>query len=200
MGAVDSFQFDPEDHVYTLGGIILPSVTQVLDPIKPDYSMVPPAVLERKRQLGNAVHAACELDDMGELDDSETDPEIMGYVLGWREFLRNTGCKVIENERQLYHPSLFYAGTLDRALVFVDETWIVDIKTVAPSPMPSFGVQIAGYDLLRQAHGAAPADKRASVHLLADGTYRMKTYKNPNDYACFRALLSVAHWKKENQK
>lgn len=194
------FSFDAESHTYTLGDFVLPSVTQVMKPIAPDFSMVPAAVLEHKRQLGTAVHLVCELDDLGELDEQETDPQLLDYLAGWRKFLRDTGACVVENERQFFHPQLLYAGTLDRTLSVGTESWIVDIKTVAPTPNPAFGVQTAGYDLLRQAHGAAPADKRASVHLLADGSYRMKTYKNPNDHACFRALLSVAHWKKENLK
>lgn len=199
MGAA-AFSFDAESHRYTLGDFVLPSVTQIMKPIAPDFSMVPADVLERKRRLGTAVHLVCELDDLGDLDEQETDPQLLNYLAGWRKFLRDVGASVLENERQLYHPSLLFAGTLDRALGVGSECWIVDIKTVAPTPNPAFGVQTAGYDLLRQANGSAPADKRASVHLLADGTYRMKTYKNPNDHACFRALLSVTHWKKENLK
>lgn len=195
-----AFHFDRASHTYTLGAYVLPSVTQILEPIKPDFSMVAPAVLELKRQLGQAVHQACELDDLGELDDAETDPQVLAYVHGWNQFLVDTGGVVLENERQLHHPVLMYAGTLDRVIDVAGERWLVDIKTVYPEPVPSFGVQLAGYDLLRQGAGAGSVDKRASVHLLPDGKYRMKTYKNPNDYVCFRALLSLSHWKKENMK
>jgi hypothetical protein len=195
-----AFHFDPVEHRYTLGGMVLPSVTQILAPIKPDFSMVSADVLERKRQLGQAVHAACELDDDGDLDEGETDPLVLAYLQGWRKFRADTGALVLENERQLFHPTLMYAGTLDRSVSVNGETWLVDLKTVYPNPVPSFGVQLAGYDLLRQADGAEPAAKRASVHLLPDGKYRMKTYTNPNDFVCFRALLSLSHWKKENLK
>lgn len=195
-----AFHFDPVEHRYTLGKFVLPSVTQVLEPIKPDFSMVSFDVLERKRELGKAVHLACELDDAGDLDDSETDDLVLAYVEGWRQFLSDTGAEVLENERQLFHPTLMYAGTLDRVVQVAGERWLVDIKTVYPDPVPAFGVQLAGYDLLRQGAGAGSIDKRASVHLLPDGKYRMKTYTNPNDHICFRALLSLAHWKKENMK
>jgi len=199
MGAAE-FHFDPIEHRYTLGGMVLPSVTQILGPIKPDFSMVSADVLERKRQLGQAVHQACELDDEGDLDEGETDPLVLAYLQGWRKFRADTGALVLENERQLYHPALAYAGTLDRAVSVEGATWLVDLKTAYPNPVPAFGVQLAGYDLLRQAHGARQVPIRASVHLLEDGTYRMKSYKNPNDYVCFRALLSLEHWKKENMK
>lgn len=202
MGA--AFHFDPIEHRYTLDGRALPSVTQILTPIKPDFSMVSSDVLERKRQLGQAVHKACELHDDGDLDEDATDPLVMAYVRGWQKFMADTGAVVLENERQLYHPALAFAGTLDRALsvniVGVSEQWIVDIKTVHPQPVPAFGVQTAGYDLLRQADGRKAADVRASVHLLDDGTYRLKQYNDPNDHIVFRALLSLAHWKQEHMK
>lgn len=199
MGAAD-FHFDPIEHRYTLGTRRLPSVTQILAPIKPDFSMVSADVLERKRELGKAVHLACELDDLGELDDAETDELVLAYVNGWRKFLADTGAVVLENERQLFHPTLLYAGTLDRVVGVDGGRWLIDLKTVYPEPVPSFGVQLAGYDLLRQAAGGGSADVRASVHLLPDGSYRMKQYKNPNDHIIFRALLSLAHWKQEHMQ
>lgn len=198
MGA--AFRFDPVGHRYTLDGAELPSVTEIIEPIRPDYSMVSADVLEIKRSLGVAVHLACELDDEGELVEDETDPVVMAYVHGWRRFLRDTGARVEENERQLYHPTLHYAGTLDRFAVVKREGWLLDLKIVRPHPAPAYGVQTAGYDLLRQANGGRPADRRGTVHLLDDGSYRMKLYDDPNDHYVFRALLSVHHWKKENSK
>jgi hypothetical protein len=53
------FSFDANRHLYLVQGRPVPSVTQVLHSagLGADYSMVPPEVLERKRIIGQFVHA-----------------------------------------------------------------------------------------------------------------------------------------------
>lgn len=202
------FTFDEPSHTYTLDGHRLPSVTQILEPIKPDFSMVPPDVLERKRQFGTAVHLACELDDLGELDDDATDAEIMGCVQAWRRFKSDTSAQIVLNEQRLYHPALRFAGTVDRVAFLrlqADTSgapWVLDLKT-GVEPHPTYGAQLSGYLLLLNAQpeeGVMPSGtRRATVHLDASGTYRFHRFPNPNDEAAFMACLSIHHWK-ESQK
>jgi hypothetical protein len=199
------FAFDPDSHTYTLDGHAIPGVTRVIRPISPDFSMVPPGVLEAKRLLGTAVHEATSLDDDGELDDAGTDPVVMAYVTAWRAFRRDTNAVIHCNEMQLHSPTMRFAGTLDRIATIQfgkrAAEYLLDIKTSA-NPSPSYGVQLAGYDLLfGELVRAEPLPelsgkplKRATVHLRDDGTYRVHTFENPADEACFRALLAVHHW------
>lgn len=214
-----AFTFDEPSHTYTLDGHRLPSVTQILEPIKPDFSMVPPDVLERKRQFGTAVHLACELDDLGELDDDATDPDVMGCVRAWRSFKADTGAAIVMNEQRLYHPTLRFAGTLDR-LAYLrlkgDEqpsSWLLDLKT-SVDPHPSYGVQLAGYrTLLAGQEETGPLSaamgeafrsigvdpiKRASVHLDASETYRFHQYRDPADEATFMACLAIHRFKEKH--
>lgn len=195
------FAFDPSTHIYTLHGVRLPSVTQLLAPIAPDFSMVPPAVLEAKRQLGVVVHEACELNDEDDLDDESVPLEVEPYLAAWRKFKADTGAKVEMSEQQMFHASLRYAGTLDRVLTISGARWLIDLKTSA-DPYPSYGVQLAGYLELLRAHPfefEADGVRRATVHLRPDGTYKLAEFKNPNDAAAFMACLSIWHWK-ESQK
>lgn len=193
------YHFDEAAHVYTVDGVPVPSVTQLLAPIKQDFSMVRADVLEAKRELGSAVHLACEYDDNDELDGDQCDALVMGYVEAWRRFRREKRADVLENERKIFHPTLGYAGTLDRLMQFDGEAWLIDLKTSA-GPVPSYGVQLAGYtELLRVDCGAGFTPKRATVHLRGDGTYLLKQFSDTNDFACFRALLSINQWK-ANQK
>ena len=193
-----AFTFDEASHTYAIDGARLPSVTQLLEPIKPDFSMVPRDVLEAKRALGVAVHLACEIDDQGELDDDSTDAGVMGYVAGWRKFKAECRAVIMLNEQRLYHPALRYAGTIDRvAEIHADaETWLLDLKTSA-DPDRSHGVQLAGYEgLLRANNGAGMGRiRRGTVHLRADGTYKLHEFKNPSDEAVFRACLALHSWK-----
>lgn len=190
----DALHFDEADHVYSVGGVVLPSVTQLLKPIAPDFSMVPPDVLERKRALGVAVHLACELLDNGELDD--LDEVLVPYVDAWQLFKQQTGALILLNEQRLHHPALMYAGTLDRLASLLGGVWMLDIKTAA-EPAPVYGPQLAGYTELLRANDKALREpiRRGTVHLRPDGTYRLHEYKQPNDLAAFMACLSLNQWK-----
>lgn len=194
--------FDEPTHTYTLNGVVVPSVTQLLKLIGPDFSAIPPAVLERKRQLGADVHLACELDDLGELDDDATDPEVMGYVRGWRRFIADTGAQWTANEKQMGHAALGYAGTIDRTgYLFDREPWILDIKTALEAHQV-YGVQLSAYLMLVAANVSLSATavwRRGTVHLLPGGTYRLHRYTSPADEAAFRACLALHHWKESTK-
>jgi hypothetical protein len=188
--------FDEENHKYTVDGVVVPSVTQLLRPISPDFERINPEVLERKRALGSAVHLACELDDTGELDDVSTHPEVFGYVLAWRKFKSDTGAAVLMNEQRLYHRTLRFAGTLDRLVqVRNGDVYLIDLKT-SISMHDSYGVQLAGYQLLIDDDTSIPTTKlaRKGLQLKADGAYKLVPYDNHNDEACFRALLAIHNW------
>jgi len=191
--------FDPLAHVYRLDGQVVPSVTQLIKVIGPDFSMVPPGVLENKRALGSAVHLACELDDEGDLDDDSLDPVLAPYVSAWRKFKAESGASIVMSEQQLAHPGLRFAGTLDRVVKTGDDVWLLDLKTSA-DPHASYGVQLAGYEelLLAQEYDGEPI-KRATLHLRADGGYRLHQFKNPNDFGAFRACLSIFYWKESSK-
>ena len=200
------FTFDESSHTYAIDGVRLPSVTQLLKGagIGPDFSAVPPQLLEAARAFGVAVHSACELDDLGELDDDGTDARVMACVHAWRRFKVENDVEVLATEQRLYHPTLRYAGTLD-GLVRM-RAWrghgtdivLVDRKT-GLQPHPSFGVQLAAYEELLRVNdadlGPGSLIRRASVHLFDDCTYRLHRFTNHNDSACFMACLALHSWK-----
>lgn len=214
------FSFDEPSHEYRLDGERLPSVTQIIEPIRPDFSMIPPAVLEAKRAFGTAVHLACELDDLGELEDDGTDTRVMGCVKAWRKFRAALDVEVLANEHRLYHPVMRFAGTLDRLVNMATRgritgaaNWVLDIKT-SDDKHPSYGVQLGGYRLLlagqsetgplssdfgRLMRGMGVDDvMRGSVHLFDDGTYRFHQYLDPSDEATFIACLAIHRFKEKH--
>jgi hypothetical protein len=197
---VAQFHFDAESHTYTVDGTRLPSVTQLLKPIAPDFSMVPPDVLEAKRALGVVVHEACQYDDEDDLDDESVPQQVEPYLAAWRKFKAETGALILMNEQKMFHPVLRYAGTVDRLATIRGDVWMLDIKTSA-DPYPSYGAQLSGYvELHRANYGDARGPlRRATVHLRDDGTYRLHEFKNPNDSAAFMACLSLYQWKEMNK-
>jgi hypothetical protein len=204
---VPAFTFDEDAHEYRLDGVRLPSVTQLINGagIGPDFSMVPRDALEAARAFGVAVHTACELDDLGELDDAGTDARVMGCVEAWRRFKRETEAEILATEQRLYHKTLRYAGTLDglaRLTLAGDARglWLLDRKT-GSEPHASYGVQLSAYEqLLRGQPGADfAAMGRATVHLDESGRYRFHRFTNHSDAACFMACLALNTWKEQNK-
>lgn len=194
---VAELTFDEATHTYRLGGQVVPSVTQLLLPIAPDFSAIPAHVLEAKRALGTEVHFACELDDEDDLDEDTVPAAVEPYLAAWRKFKADTGAVVLANERKLVHTGLRFAGTLDRLVRVRDGgVYLIDLKT-SVSMAAHFGVQLAGYQLLLETDDdfAGVKLERKGLQLRDDGAYRLIPYNNPNDAAAFRACLSIYHWK-----
>ena len=105
-------QFEPEQHVYTLDGQVLPSVTQILEPLV-DYSKIPFHVMENARQRGEYVHNACELYCWGTLDEDSIEPEYQAYIDAFKRFMDETGFQPELVEQTTHHAKLKYAGMLD---------------------------------------------------------------------------------------
>lgn len=107
----DPVEFTADGHIYTLDGLILPSVTGILkaegfidDRFFDDYS----------RDRGTYVHLATHMDDMGDLDDDTVDPVIVPYLKAWRRFKKESGFVVDQSEISLACKVYHYAGTIDR--------------------------------------------------------------------------------------
>lgn len=187
-------QFDPATHTYTLCGRAVPNVTRVLSPLV-DYSMIPAGKLEIARQKGVAVHKMVELDARGDLDE-DTLPDWMRPVLAqWRKFCADTGFKVIESERRVYHQTYGYAGTLDLAGMFEgDEFAIVDVKRSFMAGAV-IGLQLAAYsEAYRNEKTDWPPPSRGAgrfaLRLNENGPYRLEPYTDKADFQSFLTCLS----------
>lgn len=194
-------QFDEASHAYTLDGVRVPSVTQVLRPL---YSFIgiSPEVLQAKAALGTAVHLACELLDNDDLDEESEDGRaalepLAGYLAGYKKFKADKKPVVIENETRLFHPVHRFAGTCDRRFEFEGHTWDVDLKsTVAMSPI--VGLQTAAYTEMFKANGKTARARRGALQLFPDGKYRLHEFSDPGDFSVFLSLLTVQRFKERH--
>ena len=178
--------FDAEKHEYRVDGKVVPSVTQILRPLM-DFSFVKPDVLEAAANFGTAVHRACELDDLGELDPDSLDPALDPYLAGWRKFCREHECQWEAIEKTVLHGSMRYAGTLDRAGTVKGVGSIVDLKS-GSSLMPTVGPQLAAYARAYDTQGALM--QRLAVRLYPGG-YELKAYTDPSDWPTFASLVTI---------
>lgn len=194
-------QFDEANHRYTVDGIVIPSVTQILKPLY-SFHGVHPDVLAAKAALGTAVHRACELLDNDDLDQETEEGRaglapIAGYLAGYVKFKAEVRPVVLENETRLYHPAHMYAGTIDRRYTINRDLWDIDLKsTVAMSPI--VGLQTAAYSELFRAQGDRRKPRRGALQLFPDGKYKLWEFKEPNDLAVFLSLLNVHRFKERH--
>lgn len=179
--------FDKPGHRYTVDGVAIPSVTEILAPLN-SFRFVAPAVLRAAQDLGTAVHLACELDDRGVLDEETLAPELQGYLAAWRLFRKEHNTHWLLVEAPVFNPQMGYAGTVDR-FGFVDtEKTVVDLKSSA-ALYPSVGPQLAAY--ARAIPQASPCTVRMAVLLKPTGHYEARTYRSSMDWAVFASLLTV---------
>lgn len=192
-------QFDRRAHRYTVGGVVYPSVTTVAKVLSPDMHFgIPKQVLERKRDIGNAVHAACELHDRGQLGDLGPDAAtIEPYLNAWIKFRRENPSEWDLIEQPLAHTQYGFAGTQDRSgLVALAgnrraKRSLVDIKTVL-AIHPIHGVQLSGYELLEE----DKIEQRLAVQLRKDGTYSVHPFGC--ERTTFLSALNAWKWRERH--
>lgn len=189
--------FDPIHHIYTLNGLRVRSVTQILQEAGlVDYSHVPAMVLEAARKFGTAVHKATELYDLDNLDESILDNALRPYLDGWKKFRKDTGVIIEAVEEMVCSEKYRFAGKPDRRVI-LDKRGILDIKT-SFEMLPAVRLQTAGYELAYN-EGRAVKDKshrRLAVLLNDDGGgYKIEEYRNKNDANIFLAALTICNFK-----
>lgn len=187
--------FDEVAHAYFLNGKQLPSVTQLLKLVTSGmFDNIPEEVLEHKRQIGVAVHKACELLDMDDLDEGSLSPSLIPFVDAYKLFKAQNKVEILLNEQKMCHKTLAYAGTVDRVAIINRDSkkTIIDLKTSA-SLSDWVGLQLAGYSMALGSH-TGEQYKRCALQLRPDGTYRYREYSDPMDLPVFQSLLNVHNW------
>lgn len=189
--------FDEETHTYRYQGQIVPGVTSVLKPLM-NLQFVDTDVLDAASAFGVAVHKACELDDLGQLDEESLDDALAPYLAAWRKFSRDYEVQWNGVEKKVFHPQLRYAGTLDREGTLKADPRrlqrvhaIVDIKS-GTQLYASVGPQLAAYH--RALNESSVTTKRLAVQLKGDGTYVAKWHADADDFAVFCSLLTLRNW------
>jgi hypothetical protein len=144
-GQGDRLTFDAADHTYRVRatGARVPSVTQILKAVgvsvdfddlremgvRMDHD------LERKRQIGTALHADAHAFDDQDLNWSTVHPDVRPYLEAWVAFRQAyPALRPATRERVVYSPAYQFAGTLDaiflidgESQVEITERWAVQL-------------------------------------------------------------------------
>lgn len=85
MQKENNFTFEPENHIYKLNGVVIPSVTNCLP-----YNFFGNDT-EYSRERGQLVHSCIELYNMNNLDEESLDPVLVPYLDGYKKFIAENG-------------------------------------------------------------------------------------------------------------
>lgn len=192
--------FDPKSHKYTIDGVIVPSVTGLIQEFGlVDYSAVPRNRLEYKRVLGMAVDLACSYLDRHELDKESLDERIRPYVEAYEKFCRVTGFEIDSDRSQtpMYSAKWLFGGTNDMVGLLNDQLVLIDRKCTW-TIYQAAGPQLAGYEILwSEKFPKEKITKRLALQLKATGNYELEEFKEKMDYTDFLSCVHL-HWRKRN--
>lgn len=137
-------EFDEEDHIYLVDGIIVPSVSTILKAFFNDYANVSRSVLERAREKGTALHEAIELyETTGQGSDLQ---EFKNYLFLKKHFKFD----VISCELPIIYEEngkVLFAGQLDQIIEMDGKRGINDLKRVSSPNKDKIALQVNLYKL-----------------------------------------------------
>lgn len=186
---MSGLEFKDDGHVYTFDGRWIPSVTEIL---KSEGFIDTAFFTDYGRERGKLAHLAIHLYDEGELDEESLDPVLSPFVEAWKRFRADTGVEIIESEQPIVDPLRRYAGTPDKIVLLDGKQTVLDLKTGVISPWVR--LQLCAYCEAKTIY------RRAAVQLNDDGTYKMHTYTDRQDFGVWNATLAVYHWKRNELK
>jgi hypothetical protein len=144
--------FDAENHLYAhvlKSGALLevPGVSHIIRAGGAIHeSRAPRRIMERAMDRGSAVHRACHLDVIGELDETGLREDVKPYLAAFRKWRADEKPVIVASEVPMYDPIHDIAGTADLILKNKYED-VCDIKS---GPFQDWHLfQFAGYGIIR---------------------------------------------------
>ena len=187
--SMSKLRFNVSDHTYWIGKKQQVGVSTIIDRLKTGKAYY----TDNSQSRGTNVHLATRYADEGR-DVSEVG--FRGYLRAWERFKRDNEFIVMAIERPLYHPTLGYAGTLDRYGLYRGEVpTVVDIKSGVRQNWHA--VQTGGYTELAKVEWEQDYVRGIVVYLGKTGSYRMVRSKVV-DRNVFLACLTVLRWEEKN--
>ncbi|MBR3796020.1 MAG: hypothetical protein IKK34_08350 [Clostridia bacterium] len=181
---IPKIEFDEESHVYMLGGMKLPSVTQIMEPMSLMlYSDVPEDALQNAADRGTRAHE--QVSNFVKYGIVESDEDTQPYVEAFIRFQEEHHPVWVASELRIFHRLMSYAGTLD-LLGYIEPddgtgVDVIDIKCTAVYHPVMLATQIGGYSEALKSHGIK-VRQRYGLQLLKNGKYRFERvgdgYKN----------------------
>jgi hypothetical protein len=194
--------FDPVAHRYTLRDQFVPNVTHILmaTGVTDDLSRLPnQAAVQRKRDIGTALHADSHAYDDGQLRLSDVHEEVRPYMDAWLECRATHDLVPLTRERCVFDPTYWYAGTLDG--VFLAQRRGINVLAdfcVGDSEAAAKRYQMAAYQRAYQLeHPDVVIHERWAIELDPSKKrvpYRVLPYLDyEHDHGIWKAIATTYH-------
>ncbi|MBQ9703872.1 MAG: hypothetical protein IJV68_04940 [Clostridia bacterium] len=193
---LSELSFTDEDHIYRLNGVIIPSVSAVMEPLSmAKYKGISESTLDRAANKGTSVHNAIENYIKFGIDD--VPPEHRGYFDGFLDWLDEKKPVFVSSEFQCYHKLMMYGGTLDILSYIGDKLTLTDVKTTYTISEMTCRVQLEAYAQILASHGIY-IEQKEILHLTPEGRgkkrYEDYPAKDAEAWRVFGSLKCVYDW------
>lgn len=181
-------QFDDEHHIYRLDGVIIPSVSNIMEPLSgAKYAGISEKTLEKAANKGTSVHNSIE--NFIKFGIEDVNPAHQGYFDAFREWWEKDQPVLVGSECRIYHRILQYGGTVDLLAYIRGKLTLVDFKSTYALSDMTCGVQLEGYSQALASHDIRVEQKKI-LHLKKDGKHDERSYP-ANDAARWRVFGSL---------
>lgn len=197
---VEGLTFEDRTHTYRLDGRVLPSVTQIMAPLRAiEYEGIGETVLHRAADKGTAVHNAIENWIKFEIKDIPSENE--GYFDAFMKWWQQYRPEVVGSEIRVCNRLMQYAGTIDLVAYINGELTLVDYKSTYTLSDMLCAVQIEAYSKALESMGVK-VDKKCVLHLKRDGSFGYKYYESRDAkyWRVFSALKTVFDYAASHNK
>lgn len=149
-------KFDEDIHAYTLRGLRLPSVTQIMRPMSLMlYSGVDSPTLMEAANRGTRAHE--QIEAIVKYGVVEYDDDTKPYIEAFKAFETMYQPAWVSSEYRTFHKALRYAGTIDLiGYVTPDDgngVDVIDVKTTASFHPVMLSTQVSAYAEALKSHG-----------------------------------------------
>lgn len=184
LRALPALEFEEDRHLYTLGGMRLPSVTQVMEPMSLMlYRDVPEDALMAAADRGTRAHE--QVSNFVRYGILESDEDTQPYVDAFLRFAQDRRPALAASELRVFHALMGYAGTIDLIGYVEPDSGegvdVIDLKCTAAYHPVMLATQIGAYAAALQSQGIRVRG-RYGLQLMKTGQYRFEPvedgYKN----------------------
>lgn len=190
--------FRESDHTYWLEGRRITGATEALEGCglkpKPPEGAVMNFQYAAKR--GSIVHKMRHLSDIGESENYDFDPALIGYLDAWNAFKVEYGLAVEFSEKPLIHPIYQFGTTPDCAGYSskLGRYMVVEAKTCAKIE-GWMGLQLAAQALALEDVAGIKVVSRMVTRLESSGEYEIAEYRDRTDKGVFLSAVTIANRK-----
>lgn len=138
------YSFTEAGHIHRLGGVVLPSVTEIIGHFKLgfDYTGIPAHIVEAAGVRGTAYHKAVRFGLESDLDWGSVDGQIKPNVEATLEFLVQAKAEPWDLEVPVVSLAYLFGGIPDFWGLVYDYPTVLDLKS---GETKGIGLQTAGY-------------------------------------------------------